>query len=278
MVDALIDCGQVAARHGEDRLRLIDTRWVLGQYGGGRILYEAGHLPGALFMDLDDDLAAAQGPGRHPLPSAEDFAALLGRRGVGPQDHVVAYDQGQGVIAARLWWMLRSIGHRRVSVLNGGFERWVSRGHPVTDEVPALAPTSYRPGRGTTRTVDRDELAGLLGSVTLLDARSPERYRGEVEPIDSAAGHIPTAISAFTDGNLRPDGTFKSVDELKEHFESLGVDPTRPVVTYCGSGVTACHNLLALHVAGHLEGSLYPGSWSDWSSSGMPVAGGPDPG
>lgn len=268
----------LADRLDDDGVRIVDTRWFLGQPGTGMLRYRESHIPGAVFLDLDDDLAASEGPGRHPLPSAEDLAALLGGHGIGNRHHVVVYDQGPGAIAARLWWMLRSVGHQRVSVLDGGFGRWSGQGHPVTSALPQVVPTTFEIGEAATLAIDRDRLLGRLGTAQVIDAREPERYRGETEPIDSVAGHIPTAISAPTAGNVGPEGTFLAAQALEARFSELGLDRDTPVVSYCGSGVTACHNLLALHIAGYPEGILYPGSWSDWSASGMPVSTGPEPG
>ena len=274
----IVTCSWLADHLDDPDVRIVDTRWFLGQPGAGQVRYEENHLPGAVFLDLDDDLAASEGPGRHPLLSPEDLADLLGRHGIGNRHHVVVYDQGPGAIAARLWWMLRSVGHERVSVLDGGYERWSGQSHPLTADPPDIVPTTYETGEGPTLAVDRDQLLARLGTAQVIDAREPERYRGETEPIDSVAGHIPTALSAPTADNVGPDGTFKPAHVLAAQFSEMGLDPDTPVVSYCGSGVTACHNLLALHIAGYPEGILYPGSWSDWSATGMPVAVGPDPG
>lgn len=274
----IVTCSWLAGHLDDPDIRIVDTRWFLGQPGAGKLRYEEDHLPGAVFLDLDDDLAASEGPGRHPLLSQDDLADLLGRHGIGNQHHVVVYDQGPGAIAARLWWMLRSVGHERVSVLDGGYGRWSDRDHPLTTDPPDVVPTAYETKEGPTLTVDRDQLLDRLGDVQVIDAREPERYRGETEPIDSVAGHIPTALSSPTAENVGPDGTFKPAHVLAARFFEMGLDRDKPVVSYCGSGVTACHNLLALHIAGYPEGVLYPGSWSDWSASGMPVAVGPDPG
>lgn len=273
-----VNCCWMNSHLDDPDIRIVDTRWFLGQPGVGRLSYEEDHLPGAVFLDLDDDLAASEGPGRHPLLTPDDLADLLGRNGIGNHHHVVVYDQGPGAIAARLWWMLRSVGHERVSVLDGGYDRWSGQSHPLTADPPDITPVTYQTGEGPTLTVDRDQLHARLGTAQVIDAREPERYRGETEPIDSVAGHIPTALSAPTAGNIGPKGTFKPADDLAARFSEMGLDPDTPVVSYCGSGVTACHNLLALHIAGYPEGILYPGSWSDWSSTGMPVAVGPDPG
>lgn len=274
----LVTCSWLADHLDDPGVRIVDTRWFLGQPGAGKLRYEEDHVPGAVFLDLDDDLAASEGPGRHPLLSPADLADLLGRHGISTDHHVVVYDQGPGAIAARLWWMLRSVGHERVSVLDGGYGRWSDQDHPLTTGPPDVVPTTYEAKNGPTLTVDRDQLLDRLGSAQVIDAREPERYRGETEPIDSVAGHIPTALSAPTAGNVGPDGTFKPAHVLAARFFEMGLEKDEPVISYCGSGVTACHNLLALHIAGYPEAILYPGSWSDWSASGMPVAVGPDPG
>ena len=274
----IVTCRWLADHLDDPDVRIVDTRWFLGQPGAGKLRYEENHLPGAVFMDLDNDLAASEGPGRHPLPAPDDLAGLLGRHGIGNQHHVVVYDQGPGAIAARLWWMLRSVGHERVSVLDGGYGRWSGQSHPLTTDPPDIVPTTYETGEGPTLAIDRDQLLARLGTAQVIDAREPERYRGETEPIDSVAGHIPTALSAPTADNVGPDGTFKPAHVLAARFFEMGLDQDTPVVSYCGSGVTACHNLLALHIAGYPEGILYPGSWSDWSTTGMPAAVGPDPG
>ena len=274
----IVSCAWLAGRLDDPGIRVADTRWYLEEPGGGRRRYEEGHIPGAVFLDLDHDLAAPTGPGRHPLPKRAAFGATLGGCGIGNRHHVVVYDQGSGAIAARLWWMLRSVGHHRVSVVDGGYHEWAASGGPTTTATPHLPDTTFEAGCGCTSTVDRHSLRSRLGSVQVIDARPPERYRGEVETIDAAAGHIPTSISAPTGGNLGPDGTFKPPEELAAHFADLGIDPAEPIVSSCGSGVTACHNILALHLAGFPEAILYPGSWSDWSSAGFPVATGPRPG
>jgi thiosulfate/3-mercaptopyruvate sulfurtransferase len=259
-------------------LRLADTRWYLGEPERGREAFLEAHIPGAVYVDLDTELSAEDGPGRHPLPDWETFAVRMGRLGIGDQNRVVAYDDRGGAIASRLWWMLRAIGHEHSYVLDGGLNAWTEDGHPVSDHVishpEADLSVSLQPGL----TVDRDQLRERLGSILTLDARSGDRYRGEVEPIDPVAGHIPTAISADYVGNLGPDQRFLPVDELTARYRSLGVDGSGTVVAYCGSGVTACHNALAMEHAGLGRPLLYPGSWSDWSTAGFPVATGPDPG
>lgn len=275
---SLISPEDLAARLDDPDLRIVDVRWYLGEPGRGRAAYEAGHLPGAIFLDLDVDLAAPTGPGRHPLPAPADLAERLGRAGIGTSGLVVAYDDVGGWVAARLWWMLDDLGHGRAAVLDGGFPAWVEAGLPVTTEVPALPPARLELAERWTKVVDRDELLARLGRVVLLDARGAPRYRGETEPIDPIAGHIPTALNAPTDGNLGPDGRFLPAAELGARFRALGAGRAVEVVTSCGSGVSACHHSLAMRLAGLPDPILYPGSWSDWSRAGYPVATGPDPG
>ena len=278
MSEPVVSCAWLTERLDDPDLRVVDTRWYLGEPGAGRRRYAEGHTPRAMFLDLDEDLSAPIGPGRHPLPEPGVFGATLACHGIGNQHHVVAYDQGPGSIAARLWWMLRSVGHHRVSVLDGGYLRWTDTGRPITTADPDFPPTTFEIGLGSTSTIDRRSLRSRLGAIQVIDARPPERYRGEVETVDPAAGHIPTSLSVPTDGNLGPEGLFKAPEELVARFADLGVDPAQPIVSSCGSGVTACHNILALRLAGFPEAMLYPGSWSDWSSAGFPLASGPRPG
>ncbi len=258
-------------------LRLVDCRWYLTDPEKGRAEYDAGHIPGAAYLSIDTDLSAGRGPGRHPLPTPEEIAHRLGTRGIGDRNYVVAYDDAGGGIAARLWWMLRSIGHQRVAVLDGGIQAWVASGGDLVTSEPSWAP-GVLSVVGASRTIDRVALADSLGEFTVVDARAPDRYNGEVEPVDSAAGHIPTAINVPYTGNLGAGGRFLPADELRARYESAGVDDAASTVVYCGSGVTACHDILAMEVAGLGTATLYPGSWSDWSASGGPVATGPEPG
>jgi thiosulfate/3-mercaptopyruvate sulfurtransferase len=276
---ALISPDTLAARLDDPTLRVVDVRWVLGSPGRGREAYEAGHVPGGIYLDTDTDLVAPEGPGRHPLPSPAVFRARLEAAGIGTEHEVVAYDDVGGWVAARLWWMLDNLGHARVSVLDGGYPAWVAEGHPVTRDVPTFPPALLALADRWTRTIDRASLADALGSVILLDARGGPRYRGETEPIDPVPGHIPTARHAPTDGNLAPDGRLLDAGQLRARFRALGADGSGgPVVTSCGSGVSACFNSLAMRVAGLPDPILYPGSYSDWSRSGMPIAVGPEPG
>jgi thiosulfate/3-mercaptopyruvate sulfurtransferase len=273
------------AHLGDGRLRIVDVRWTLGQPGAGRAAYDAGHIPGAIHLDLDTDLADQQGfgaPGRHPLPDPKAFASLMGALGIGSDHTVVAYDDARSGSAARLWWMLDDLGHQDVHLLDGGIGAWTAAGRPLTTEMPTWPPARLELADRWSRVIDRETLAERLGGVVLLDARAPERYRGEVEPIDPVAGHIPTAVNAPTAGNLAEDGRFLSPDALAVRFAEIGIgdEPAAgpEVVTSCGSGITACQNALAMRVAGLAAPLVYVGSYSDWSRSGMPIATGSSPG
>lgn len=279
----LISVADLAAHLPDPTIRVVDCRWVLGQPAVGRERYDEGHIPGAVFLDVDGDLADPPevGPGRHPLPDASAFIARLEAAGIGEEHLVVAYDDVGGWVAARLWWMLDDLGHGSVAVLDGGWPAWVAAGHPVTAaaEVPSW-PAASLAGlrRDWTRTVDREALRSRLGSVVLLDARGGPRYRGETEPIDAVPGHIPTARHAPTDANLGTEGSFRSAEELAAQYRDLGAGQGADVVVSCGSGVSACHDALAMRAAGLPAPLLYPGSYSDWTRSGLPVATGPEPG
>lgn len=270
---------ELFARLDAPDIRVVDVRWVLGAPGRGRRAYDADHIPGAIFLDLDGDLAASEGPGRHPLPSPVAFRARLEEAGIGSEHEVVAYDDVGGWVAARLWWMLDDLGHDRVAVLDGGYPAWVAEGRPVSRDVPEFPPAHLTLAETWTNTIDRAGVIERLGGIILLDARGGPRYRGEIEPIDPIPGHIPTAISAPTDGNLGPDGRLLDGPALAERFRALGADGSAgPVVTSCGSGVSACLNSLAMRVAGLPDPILYPGSYSDWSRAGLPVEVGLEPG
>jgi thiosulfate/3-mercaptopyruvate sulfurtransferase len=275
----LIPVAELARRLDDPVLRVIDCRWYLGRPGAGREAYDIGHIPGAVHLDVDTDLTADEGPGRHPLPDPTWFAARLGAAGIGSEHSVVAYDDLGGWVAARLWWMLDALGHHDVAVLDGGIGAWTAAGLPLTTDVPAYPATDLRLATSWARTIERDALQARLGEVTLLDARAGSRYRGEVEPIDAVPGHIPTAISAPTDSNLAPDGRFLAPDDLAARYRDLGAaEGGRDVVVSCGSGVSAAHLALAMRAAGLPDPLLYPGSYSDWTQHGLPVAVGPDPG
>jgi thiosulfate/3-mercaptopyruvate sulfurtransferase len=264
----LVDSEWLRAHVGEAGLRIVDCRFDLGDPAAGRLMHAEAHISGAVYFSLDDDLSAPEGPGRHPLPSPAAFAETLGAAGIGVGDALVAYDNAGGAFASRLWWMLRSIGHDGVAVLDGGWQAWARAGGPIEAEFVAPVPTNYAAAPTWSGTVDRSELERRLGTVDLIDARDPERYRGETEPLDPIAGHIPTARNLPWAGNLGQDGRFLDARALAERFGATGPD----AVVYCGSGVTACHNLLAMEAAGFAGASLYPGSWSDWCTSGGAVA------
>ena len=253
-----------------DELVLCDLRWSLTDPTHGRATYEAGHVPGAVFVDLDRDLSAPPGlRGRHPLPAPEAFGKTLGRLGIDPDSEVVAYDDSGGAIAARLWWMLRAIGHSTSRVLDGGYQAWVDAGHEVETGWNEPVAVPYPTPKGYAGVVD---LEGLRGK-TIVDARAGERYRGEVEPVDPKAGHIPGALSFPHSENLADSGGFLTTEQLVERFSSL---PDGAVMS-CGSGVTSCHNALAMVVAGRRMPLVYVGSFSEWSRRDMPVRTGSTP-
>ncbi|QXE34251.1 sulfurtransferase [Streptomyces sp. GMY02] len=253
---------------------LLDVRWQLGG-PPGRPAYEAGHLPGAVYVDLDTELADPPGAGgRHPLPEVAAFGAVMRRAGVSQDRPVVVYDGGQGWAAARAWWLLRWTGHSDVRVLDGGLAAWTG---PLSTEVPDPAEGDFSPVPGSLPLLDADGAAALARSGLLLDARAAERYRGDVEPVDRIGGHIPGALSAPTMANVAENGTFLSARDLAARFTALGATAGTEVGVYCGSGVSGAHEVLALEIAG-IPAALYAGSWSEWSADETrPVAKGPDP-
>lgn len=276
----LVDAAWVGAHMGADDLVVADVRWVAGGTAeDARSRYEAGHLPGAIFLGIDGDLAAPafEGPGRHPLPSPEAFAATMTRVGIGDGSVVVTYDDARGSLSARLWWMLDALGER-VALLDGGLASWSGplETGPAAASAPAggFTPRPWPAGA----IVDADDVARALGEgAVVLDARTSERYRGEVEPLDPVAGHIPGAVSAPWTGNLDGTGRFLGAAELRSRFEHLGADAG--AIAQCGSGVTSCHHLFAMRLAGLVGGRLYVGSWSDWVHDGSrPVEMGEDRG
>jgi thiosulfate/3-mercaptopyruvate sulfurtransferase len=281
----LIDVATLAANLQDPTWVVVDCRFRLGEPDFGREAFVAGTIPGSVFADVDRDLSSPVVPGvtgRHPLPDPDELAVTLGRLGIDEDTQVVAFDQAGGAFAARLWWLLRWLGHDTVAVLDGGIDAWTAAGH-------ALAP-----GGGSRRSAyfaphPRRELAvtpaAVLGATTddaivLLDARATDRYRGQNETIDPVAGHVPSARSAPHTGNLGPDGRFLSPDELRARYEALlGGAKSGDAICYCGSGITACHDILAMTHAGLRPPRLYPGSWSEWiTDPARPVATGDEPG
>ncbi len=266
----LIDTSTLAAHLAAPNLVVIDCGFELSRPDAGEAAYAEGHIPGAAYAHLDRDLSGPKTGtnGRHPLPAPAVLAATLGRLGIDGTTQVIAYDQDNGMYASRLWWLLRWMGHEAVAVLDGGFAAWSAEGRPVATGVEAHAARIFRGAPNPAFIVNADTVGTLAGSATarVIDARAAERYRGEVEPIDPVAGHIPGAVNYCFVRNLE-DGRFRGASALRTDYDGLlaGVAMDR-VVSYCGSGVTACHNLLALEHAGLRGARLYPGSWSEWVS------------
>ncbi|QTX05711.1 sulfurtransferase [Agromyces archimandritae] len=266
--------------------RILDVRWSLtaSRAGAGapvgRDAYLAGHLPGAVFVDLERELAGSgpAGEGRHPLPGEADFTAAMRRWGLADGDEIVVMDDLGNQSAARAWWLLRHAGQERVRMLDGGLAAWRDAGHPLETGDVAPAPGTATAQFGAMPVIALDEVAAAAADGLLLDARAGERYRGETEPVDPVAGHIPGAVSAPTAANLDETGRFLPAEVLRERFERLGVRADAGIAAYCGSGVTAAHEIAALAIAG-FDAALFPGSWSAWSNHPeLPVATGPDPG
>lgn len=257
------------ARHLDDpAFVVVDCRHNLADVDAGERAYRSGHLPGAVFLHLDRDLSGVKTGrnGRHPLPEIDTLAVRFGRAGIDAAHQVVAYDQNNGMAASRLWWLLHWLGHDAVAVLDGGVDQWRAEGRPLTDVLPASRVTTFVPGPAAP-TATADEILRHLGddALLVLDARAAERYRGEVEPIDPVAGHIPGARNRPYTDNLTPQGTFKPAVMLRSEYAALlGSSLPEALVHQCGSGVSACHNALAMSVAGLPGSRLYPGSWSEW--------------
>ena len=276
-VDLLVSVAELANLGQRPDVRLVDVRWKLGDPSAGHAMFLAGHIPGAVYLDMDEDLASAPGlGGRHPLPAAEQFAASMARVGIDNDSWVIAYDDG-GSGAARLWWLLRHFGHTRVSILDGGYPAWLAAGGvPETGKGAPVSITEFHVSTTKGDCVDEDELKERLdeGQVHLVDARAPERWRGEVEPVDTVPGRIPGSINAPTSDALR-NGFFRSAEELRDYYMALGVVDGKPIVVSCGSGVSACVNLVAMELAGIRGAQLYPGSFSGWIAHRLPVETGP---
>ena len=262
----------VLAEHLVDPSWLIaDCRYNLTDETWGRSQYETAHVPGAVFVDVAHDLAGQRTGtnGRHPLPAVEDMAATFGRLGIADDTQVVAYDQEAGAFASRFWWMLRYLGHDAVAVLDGGFAKWTREGRPVRGGVETRPPASFTQRLRKQMRVTVDETFAHLGdpSVVLIDARSPDRYAGNPDPLDQVPGHIPGARNRFYRHNISDAGTMRPASELRADYEGvLEGRPPSDVVMYCGSGVTACHNLLAMEHAGLPGAKLFAGSWSEWEA------------
>lgn len=266
----LVDAGWLREHITDPDVRVIDFRWYL-KGRDGRREYVRGHIPGAVFIGLED-VTGQEGAGRHPLPDAEQFEREMRKAGVAPTTKVVAYDDAGGSVAARLWFLLGYFGHDAQAVLDGGLQAW---GGPLETDIPSVEQGHFRAQPADRRRVlDFDQVRGLRG-VPLIDARAGERYRGETEPVDPKAGHIPGALSAPFTENLDPDGRFKSPSDLRRRYEELGAE--HGAVFYCGSGVNATHHVLAMELAGLPNARLYAGAWSDWSRRDAPVATGTKP-
>jgi thiosulfate/3-mercaptopyruvate sulfurtransferase len=266
----LVGTAELAARLDDATWVVFDCRHDLAKPDSGAQAYAAAHIPGARFLHLDRDLAAPTTGknGRHPLPDAQTFMRTLGAAGVDSGKQVVAYDDKMGVYAARLWWMLRWLGHANVAVLDGGYAKWTREGRPVTAAVPQPAPAHFA-GQPRALTVDANDVLMSLGQpgCMLVDARAPDRYRGQNETLDPVGGRIPGSLNRFFRDNLDASGCFKPAADLRQAFaDLLGKRQPDVLVHTCGSGVSACHNLLAMEIAGLSGSRLYPGSWSEWSS------------
>jgi thiosulfate/3-mercaptopyruvate sulfurtransferase len=271
MRTTLVSVEELAEHLGDPAWIVCDCRHDLADYDSGRRAYNEAHIPGARFLHLDLDLSGPKTGlnGRHPLPHPLTLGLRLGALGIDNNKQVVAYDASGGPYAARLWWMLRWIGHTAVAVLDGGWGAWLRAGKPVTAEKPPTQPTTYTLRLHPELAVDASHIAAHLddGQVQVIDARSPDRFRGENETLDPVGGHIPGAMNRFFKSNLNEDGSFKDPAALRQAFRELLAEsePTR-AIHQCGSGVTACHNLLAMEHAGLGGSRLYPGSWSEWVS------------
>ena len=278
MYTTLISADQLAALTVQQsdlpKIVLLDCRHDLADSQAGQKAYDLGHIPGARFIHLDHDLSGDQLSengtflGRHPLPDKEQFLRHVRLWGIDNDTQVVAYDAHGGMFAARLWWLLRWAGHSAVAVLDGGLPAWTALSLPLDDVVPAMRPGNFTAKPGLTPYVELKEVERNLISAThtLVDARAPDRFRGENETIDPVGGHIPGAINRFFKDNLLSDGRFKPADILRAEWSAVLPDASKSIMQ-CGSGVTACHNLLALEIAGLSGAALYPGSWSEWCAS-----------
>lgn len=268
MNGSIVTLNWLQDRLGQRELLIVDCRFQLDAPEEGRLAYESGHIPGAFYLDLKNDLSGKPGKhgGRHPLPDLGAFAIRLGAIGMHSASKVIAYDDQGGAMAARLWWMLRMMGHKEVYVLDRGYTAWKESGYPVTTEIPEPNPRIFLPRIQENWTVSMEEIRAKIGKpgVTLIDSRTRQRFLGEKEQLDPVAGHIPGAINRFWKENVNKDNSWKTPEELRERFFDISLEDE--VIVYCGSGVTACPNVLALMEAGYSKVRLYAGSWSDWIS------------
>jgi len=269
MYRTLTDCHTLALHLHDPDWVIVDCRFALSDPGAGQRVYAAGHIPGARYAHLNDDLSSAvtAASGRHPLPDPAVLAEKLGAWGIDRSKQVVAYDDSFGAMASRLWWLLRWLGHDRVALLDGGLPRWQREGHPMTTDLPAVTPARFTPQVRSDMCVDAAKVAQAVTQRDwlVMDARAEERYNGEVEPLDPVAGHIPGAINLPYEDNLHLSGRFSSPDELRALYAGfIETVPPAQVIQMCGSGVTACHNILAMEHAGLHGARLYAGSWSEW--------------
>ena len=254
--------------NGQDNTVIVDVRFQLEDPDAGRKMYLKDHLPEAVYMDLNKDLSdrVEKHGGNHPLPNLEMFAAKVGNIGIDNDTTVVIYDQGNEMFAARLWWLLEVIGHDKVYILEGGYHRWIEEGNKVTDEIPSLNAKEFHAVIRNENTVDMEEVRKKTedNAAVLIDSRAPERYQGKTEPLYRRAGHIPGAVNYFWKDLVAADGTWKKGEDLERHFSDLSKEDE--IIVSCGSGVSACPNILALKSAGFKNVKLYPGSFSDWIS------------
>jgi thiosulfate/3-mercaptopyruvate sulfurtransferase len=279
----LVSTGELALHLTDPGWSVVDCRFDLTQPAWGEAQYRAAHLPGAVYAHLDRDLSGPKTGknGRHPLPVIEQFTARLGAWGIERGMQAVAYDQSHGMWASRLWWLLRYLGHDAVAVLDGGFGKWLGEARPTHSGAEARAPRTFTGEPHGALLVDGQQVEQLRSdpAYRLIDSRAPERYRGEIEPIDPVAGHIPGAVNLYNLSNVNPDGTFLAPDSLRAKFQALlGGVPPENAVTYCGSGVAAAHTVLAMEAAGMRGAKVYAGSWSEWCADQQrPVSTGNQP-